>query len=44
MFAICVVIPQLFDWIFLFETLRVYVVLPVNLTLFLTQLDLSTPQ
>lgn len=44
MFGLCVVIPQVFNWIFLYETLGIYVVLPVNITLFLTQLDFSFPQ
>ena len=44
MFGLCIVVPQLFNWLFLYETLRIYVVLPVNITLFLAHLDFSAPQ
>ncbi len=44
MFGLCIVIPQVFNWIVLYETLRIYMILPVNITLFMAQLDFSVPQ
>lgn len=44
MTGVCLIVPQIFNWLFFHETLRFYLILPLNLAVFFMFLDLRDPR